>query len=299
MSFRVYNGFKFASGMTLEDVYAWAAELRPGMVAQADEALSQAIVERAIGQMDRALVAAAGLCEPEEWKHKPLHAAWNEVEDRRKEATRDHRRAPDVDVEASVSVALHPTGIYGVIYCEVGSLRQLITQHPQVEEFLWGSDECPDEIAEETWAARGKVWNEIFAQSSTIADIGTTFSLVRSNHFTPTLSKHDILNPSWLPDFEQRVFQASLITHAAKALAPPAVSQSSNMSAVMTHLLDLKKGNIPGFEAIKAQVATILPAQPPMAWLDMPLPELIATAQQGWLHAGVPTSPNRSPSARM
>lgn len=96
----------------------------------------------------------------------PWHYATTQVMDRQKEIKKTGFRDGPVDFSFDLAILPHETGVYGRIYTERGAWQRLWMEKDFIEEFAYWDDSEPNEdIPQDEWEERGRIWDEIFDRS--------------------------------------------------------------------------------------------------------------------------------------
>ncbi|TLX15956.1 hypothetical protein [Rhizobium sp. MHM7A] len=92
----------------------------------------------------------------------PLMEAYHSVMDRQREIKKTGYRDCEVDFDFEVSIMPHGRNIYGIIYTERGSWRDLFMDQPEISDFsYWDNSDRPSEITARQWRHRYKVWDAL------------------------------------------------------------------------------------------------------------------------------------------
>jgi hypothetical protein len=107
-----------------------------------------------------------------------------------KELERSRRHDPEVDFEVSVRVFQTPYGVLGIYDTDRPTLRQILLNHPAIEEYgYWNNTDPEEDVSEAEWAMRGTAWTWVIAQggnTGSVAEVGTRVLL--SDRLTATLA---------------------------------------------------------------------------------------------------------------
>lgn len=98
----------------------------------------------------------------------PLHHAWCELDDRRREVARTMRRDPTVDVGFELWLFPFEDRTLILLHTEQRSLTEWFDALPFVEDRSWRDDVDPDEdVPSDEWDARGRDWSILLPVGST------------------------------------------------------------------------------------------------------------------------------------
>ena len=123
-----------------------------------------------------------------EEQRSPLSRAWRETVDQRQKLRAGDAVWPKFDLDFSISLIPHDGSLYGLVHCG---------QHEWVAEFLkstalvehfpyWNGTDGPEDISEEDWAARGRLWNEILPYFATPSMTGFEAAIVSTSLISPS-----------------------------------------------------------------------------------------------------------------
>lgn len=291
MTVKIYHGYLLAPTLHMGNVLQWASQIRPQLAEVAHRTLALDLFERATSIVDLAVLKAAGLLHtPGERGQVEVpalqYANAKQTEDR-KEIQKGHRK-PGVDVNVSVTVVPHATGLYALLDSDNEHTTKAFRKLPDVRHFPYSNaTDAPEGLTQEAWDARGDLWRDILGPRLKPSDNGASVVLVDlpfglMAHEMPTL---DELNDAWLPAFTERVFEATLLTTAGEV--SDAIREDLNkgqFGSFMAHQRRLRSGEMPGFERMRSRVEALLPRTYPRAWLDM-VPIYLEAATQAHVRA--------------
>lgn len=305
MSTTVYGGCKFPEGSNLLEIIGRFNEARPQAIALADSILEKQIIARAVDRLDRLMVQGTGAAVNNSVEKQDDSSSFSDLLAKCFQRTLERRKNPDsahhsdIDTAASIVVIPHATGLYGIVRCSNDEMLDHMKATLGFEDYSWwNNSDAPEGISEDDWDARGTVWNEILDKEHYVSYLGPEMVLVRREHDVPYVSTRDKMDFSGVRDFEKRVFDAALETDAA--LADPPQQSAGKMAG---HLMALRDGQHPAFEAMRERMRKVLIEFPDEELFKRNLGEVVDQARTEW-EAGVlnehsqPSSASRS-SPRM
>jgi hypothetical protein len=279
MSTTVYSGCKFRDDDDFTAIIKRFNDARPQALLLADTILEQHIAARALDKLDELIIQAIGGIaadnEDQETFGEILQACFKKTVDRRKNPDTQHHA--DIDTSASIVVIPHETGLYGVVRCNNNQMLDYMKSTLGFEGYeWWNNTDAPDDISEAQWDARGEVWNKILDKESVVSYLGAEMILVKRDHYVPYLSANDTLDFSGARAFETRVFGGALKLH----LDENDVKQTPGSLA--SRIMELKEGKDPGFEALRAKIARILPSSLEPHFFRQNLKDILGQAKAEW-----------------
>jgi hypothetical protein len=156
MSVKIYHGFKFDSG-SLQDLQAFLMKWRGWLKPLHRAELAAVHARIATDTFDQSFInpmSKAG--------KTPLMEAFHSVMDRQREIKKTGYRDCEVDFDFEVSIFPHGRNIYGIIYTERGSWRDLFMDQPEISDFsYWDNSDRPADLTARQWWHRYNVWDAI------------------------------------------------------------------------------------------------------------------------------------------
>ena len=100
--------------------------------------------------------------EPAEPSQTPMRYARDLVLEMQREVSTKGVRNPLVDFEFQLSLMPYQGHVYGIIYTEQKEWSDIWMKRPGVVDYsYWNNSDRPDEISDQEWDNRGKVWSAI------------------------------------------------------------------------------------------------------------------------------------------
>jgi hypothetical protein len=155
MSTKIYNGFRFVPGTTLNDIYRYVAEFRKELQPLAEEKISREIVERAIRYLD---LQSLGLDESGEQGSPLFRAHTGVTEEERNIATEPYRNHP-LDMKFEITIHLAGDKILGMHWTSQRDFQDLWMAKPFILDYHYQNQtDPPDEVPEDEWQEREHDW---------------------------------------------------------------------------------------------------------------------------------------------
>lgn len=207
MSMKIYNGIKFTSN----DFFVISKQVNEMFEKIADfskDAALNVIINMAVNQMD--VDCMNGVVE----KINYISQAEDSFDDRVRKVRDTKQRDPAIDFDMELCIIPHDGAFYGIIFAEQNEVVSLIKNTNGIEEFAYWDNSDPDEdLSEEDWENRSKVWNSIFKDGKTPSQVGFVKEFKTNTFFFQSEIK-DYFNSDKckIPSFEKRVenFTSSL-----------------------------------------------------------------------------------------
>lgn len=260
MSTKIYHGFKFADpDLTVihRHIMDWRQELRP-LQKKATDAF---VAEIAVNMFD------AERMHPGTHKGKtPLTDAVLMLWDRQAEVKKTQRRDPMVDFEFTISLMPFEGQVYGIAYTEQREWQRLWLEKPFVIDFCyWDNTDPPEELPEDEWEERGRIWNAIFNEAIMSAPSMAGFN-ADCTHEAMMPDTDNVV--AVLPTHEERVARRARFATAAARIktleaekGPPATSyEGTAYSLEAMEWLQTDDGR-KALDAEKHRIAGILEAE--------------------------------------
>ncbi len=109
-----------------------------------------------------------------------------------------------VDTDFQIVVFPHETVFLGIVYTESSKWFRKWLKMPGVSEYgYWNNTDPPDDVSEEEWENRGKVWNEVLGSSGVPATSGFTIDIHDPYGPFERISKDEVLKVgrrAWVVD---------------------------------------------------------------------------------------------------
>lgn len=260
MSTKIYSGFKFADpdlSVIHRHIMDWRNELRP-LQQRATDAF---VAEIAINMFD-----AERMRPGSHTGKSPLMEAISTLWDRQAEVKKTQRRDPLVDFEFTISLMPFEGQVYGITYTEQRAWQTLWMDKPFVLDFCyWDNTDPPEELPEEEWEERGRVWSKILDGAIMTAPSMAGFS-ADCTHESLMPDSDNVV--AVLPTHEERVARRARFATAAARVktleaekGPPATSyEGTAYSLDAMEWLQTEDGR-KALDAEKCRIAGILEAE--------------------------------------
>jgi hypothetical protein len=284
MSFQVYNAFRFPQSMTVDDVFTWIDPLRVAVRIATEKAFHKALVRDAICVYDRVFLAQLGdpalvgdteadsfggnhaAVSSNNLSSPPIHVARGFLLDELGADQRSRRRNR-LNPETTLTVFRNNDGrLYGIVHSESRAAIRVISSAPGLVDFSYSdAGDCPDDISEDDWDARGELWDELLGSRSVPAHRGAVFQLASPDHLVmgplPTEEQVDRILKDLPSDHhrESRVFPRTLESMGWIQYEKNSGIVLTRPSEFMNRLDALHKGKDEHFNALLNQVGSVLP----------------------------------------
>lgn len=272
MSTRIHNGYRLPVHLTLETLMPWVHQVRPSLLAAAASGVFKETVKQAVATFDKRTLKDKGLdvnLGDKARSGDALWGAWVDLLDEARDASRQGRRH-FADAEATMTVFHHHTGLYVLLFSQMGAIQKAFEETAGVEPFFyWNNTDPLAAFTQEQWDERGAFWDELLGESGVPADNGLSVTLVGENalwlHGMANLLNDE--NLVFIPTLQKRSYTAAQAL--PEALLPESVKEDmkknpGSLSAVMRHMRKLSEGEIPAFNAARAHAETLL--DPDLTW---------------------------------
>lgn len=158
MSYKVYTGFRLAL-TSLADIQSIIVAWRDEMEALHEAAFAKLVAGEIADRIDK---ISRSLALPAK---NILSSTILSIWDRQRNIKRTDRRDPDVDFEFLLRLFPFEGRVYGIAHCEQNAWLERWLDQPFLDRFnYWDNSDKPDQIDEDEWADRQRIWCGIFAQ---------------------------------------------------------------------------------------------------------------------------------------
>jgi len=266
MSTRITNGYRLPAHLTLETLMPWVHQVRPVLLAAAAQTLFKDSVKQAVTTFDKRTLKDKGLevsLGEKAGRGDALWGAWMGLLDEARDASRQGRRHFS-DAETSLTVFHHETGLYALLFSQMGRIQEAFEGVAEVEPFFyWNNTDPLAEFTQEQWDERGEFWDELLGESGVPADNGLTVTLVGDTalwlHGMESLLTEE--NLAFIPPLQKRSYAAAQAL--PEAALPEDVREElkkspGSVAPVMRHMSRMSEGKIPAFNAARAHAETLL-----------------------------------------
>ena len=186
MSTKIYSGLRLVAGA---DLWEFLQQLRREANVIRDRLDARLLAADAAMIVDRRRI---GNPVPDEQPGGRARSAIWEAVDRFK-ADQDKLGKSDIGHDPhrlELSVGYDPVASRHmlIMYCEATELRELVTGHPDVEEYgYWNNSDQPDGVTDQEWDERRQAWNRVLPGVGIPAETMLTFTLRSHPHAGMTL----------------------------------------------------------------------------------------------------------------
>lgn len=253
MSTKIFNGFRFLGNDLVEihqHIMEWRAELRD----LHKEAECRFIADMAANMIDEEFLRPGT-----QSGETPLMKAISHLWERQDAVRKTQRRDPAVDFQFDVSIMPFEGRIYGITFTEQNDWRRMWMAKPFVEEFgYWNNTDAPDDMTNESWEERERIWNSILepAISSAPSMAGFTAECSHTSVFPDLDCVLEFIPPLELRAARRAKFNVLNARFAHSSDGEPSIGARA-ISA--SSWFGSEDGQI-AFEAEKSRLSQILPA---------------------------------------
>ena len=139
------------------------------------------------------------------------------------------RRDAAIDMSCDLVLLPHESGLYGIAYTENRVIENAFFVSEGIERFAyWNNTDRPDDVSEEAWEVRGRLWHELLPGSGVPAECGLSRKL---SPVTVMPSVKEIVefrrhHPNVTPSFADRIrtYVIGAVADALVAELPPSDS---------------------------------------------------------------------------
>jgi hypothetical protein len=255
MSTKIFNGFRFADpdlATIHRQIMEWRAELRP---------LHQQAANRFVAELAIAAIDEERLRPGSHSGQIPVMEGISKLWDMQAEVRKTQRRNPAVDFEFTISLMPFEGQVYGIVYSEQQEWLRLWMAKPFVIDFsYWDNTDPPEEVSEQDWAERGRVWDAILSEAVFTAPSMAGFA-ADCTHEALSPDIDNVVNE--LPSFQERISRTArfLVVSAEmsrRQSANPLDTRSLGSQAVEVHEWFRSEAGSLAFEAEKLRLANLL-----------------------------------------
>lgn len=176
MSTKIYDAYKFDSKMKLEDVLAWANELRPEVQELIYQSYKEKFIKTAIKQYDQMFLEYMGWRKPSSsWSSTAMGRSYNYYDDDTK-----YRKEHGYSEEKTEMIVMkHGRKLFVLMYAQEESKGFFDKYKGSVltDYSYWGNTDRPDDVTSRQWRDRKKTWSEIFKNSWSPVEVGVSILL--------------------------------------------------------------------------------------------------------------------------
>lgn len=182
MSTKIYNGY-ILKGIYAPEVFDMCRAMSVRVRKKQEELTLRCIVDCAISTLDkRTLGHPINDIEMFDYKHNPDKSALCEGAsyclNRHMAMCRRRERDPGFDFDFEIAFVQARPKMLALAYVENKELLEIFTSWPNVEECgYWDNTDGPEELSEEEWCERGRVWDKALGPTSTPAHVCLSFKL--------------------------------------------------------------------------------------------------------------------------
>lgn len=268
MSTKIYGGFRVANpeAMSLPVLQSLLGEMSARLTEVGRSLTLRHVLRSAIERFDLDCLRKAELIsDPEDAGGDPgkdaqdgyITCAILRLLERTARVEQTGRRDTSIDMGCEVVLLPHESGLYGIVFAENRAIEEAFFVSAGIERFAyWNNTDRPDDVSEEDWAARGRLWDTLLPGSGVPAEHGFTRRLspvcVMPSVEAAVTSWHQ--NPACVPSFDERV-RAHVIRAVEDALIaelPPSPS-SNSMAPVARAVRRARDSDEPQIVALRTQ----------------------------------------------
>lgn len=222
MSTKIYNGYSLAP-MNVMELNAFILGFRKLAEKKSSELCAKVMANHIAFAIDELAVFGEeefitrnlkdAKSSPNEVERKfkyssPFVNAYMELRDRYFEVQRTSYRDSDVDLDVSAIFIPLKDRILVFFYAEKEALTELWEAQPEVSEYMyWNNVDQPEELTEEEWEERSKVWEVAGIDSKTPKEMGMEIVFNVGFPNLHNISIDDVMKE--FPSFEKRLDQIS------------------------------------------------------------------------------------------
>lgn len=257
MGIRIYNGIKFVS-TDFHDVFSQIQSFRPTIADLTKKGVGHYLAHRLATMIDTEVANGTEL------GGNYLSKVTNQFSESVDEMKKNGRRNPIIDFEFKIEIFPHNGEFYGMVFTEKGEWKkEMIAQGWATDFWYWDNTDHDEDISEEDWDERGKLWDAI---------LGPDY--VPSQHGVEADLTYQILWPDWEwiePNFPTFDFRLSQVSESRAAHAhmreiikkDEAETDNSHYMAAFTASRKWLKTD-DGKAAVAAMADTVRPLLPPV-----------------------------------
>lgn len=174
-----------------------------------------------------------------------------------------HQRDPSIDMGCEVVLFPHDSGLYGIAYAGNRAIENAFFASEGIERFAyWNNTDRPDDISDDDWASRGRLWHELLPGSGVPAECGLSRKLspVTMMPSVKEVVEFWLHHPQSAPSFAERI-RTYLIGAVADALVAELPS-SNSLAPVARAICRARESDEPEIVALRqkleAQIREVL-----------------------------------------
>lgn len=191
MSTKIYGGFRISHPVSMDflGLQARLNELSATLTEIARVESNKYVLRSAIERFDQDSLRKAGLIkalEAEDVDHEEdvdardgyFTCAILRLLERAAKIEQTQRRDAAIDMSCEVVLLPHVSGLYGIAYTEHRAIENAFFASGGIERFAyWNNTDRPDDVTEDDWASRGRLWHELLQGSGVPAECGLSRKL--------------------------------------------------------------------------------------------------------------------------
>ncbi len=242
MSTKIYGGFRITQPGATDflGLQVLLNELSSRLTEIACLETNKHVLRSAIDRFDQDSLRKAGLIkasETEEDGRDPdenarggyITGAILRLLERTAKVEQTQRRDAAIDMSCEIVLLPHESGLYGIAYTENRVIENAFFASEGIERFAyWNNTDRPDDVSEEAWEVRGRLWHELLPGSGVPAECGLSRKL---SPVTVMPSVKEIVefwrhHPNVTPSFADRIrtYAIGAVADALVAELPPSDS---------------------------------------------------------------------------
>lgn len=191
MSTKIYGGFRVSSaeGIGFLGLQALLNDLSAKLTEVARFETNKHVLRSAIERFDQDSLRKCGFLKESETEGDErdsdedardgyITGAILRLLERTAKVEQTHRRDPSIDMGCEVVLFPHESGLYGIAYAENRAIENAFFASEGIERFAyWNNTDRPDDVSEEAWEVRGRLWHELLPGSGVPAECGLSRKL--------------------------------------------------------------------------------------------------------------------------
>lgn len=192
MSWKIYNGFIFKDINTLESALDFFQKNLDVFAKVADEHWKKLIISKAIAEYDNE--CAENIKKPVNQLNAALGLFWEYERDNLKNNRKSFTDVAVLPSVASVKIK-GKKRVIGILFCDNKELLETFYSMPEIEEYAYfNNSDTPEEISQEDWNYRGKVWDKLFETNMTANKTMFSYDIIGEKEICrdPKITQEDV-----------------------------------------------------------------------------------------------------------
>lgn len=268
MSTKIYGGFRITQPGATDflSMQALLNEMSAKLTELARTETNKHVLRSAIDRFDQDSLRKAGLintAEAEGVERDPDEDARDgyitfailRLLERGAKVEQTHQRDPSIDMSCEVVLLPHASGLYGIAYAENRAIENAFFASEGIERFAyWNNTDRPDDVTEEDWGARRRLWHALLPGSGVPAECGLSRKL---SPVTVMPSVKEVVefwhhHPKVTPSFADRIrmYVIDAVADALVAELPP----SNSLAPVARAIRRARDSDEPEIVALRSRL---------------------------------------------